>query len=96
MILSIGYAYSSYDASVLVPKLMARYESLAEEIYSDGGRMFLFLNAPPTSRSPYILDQGTQVSQAHAAWVAAYNDGLYSMVECFRSKHPDVSFFVLG
>jgi len=71
---------------------MARYESLVEEIYSDGGSMFLFVNAPPTSRSPFILDQGTHVSQTYAAWVTAYNDGLNLMVKDFGSKHDDVSF----
>lgn len=75
---------------------MARYESLVEEIYSDGGRMFLFVNAPPTSRSPFILDQGTQASQTHAAWVTAYNDGLNLMVKDFGSKHDDVRFSVFG
>lgn len=70
---------------------MARYESLVEEIYADGGRKFLFLNAPPTSRSPFILAEGAQASEAHAAWVTAYNDGLDIMVERFRRKHGDVS-----
>lgn len=78
------------DSSVLVPKLVDRYESAVEEIYADGGRKFLFLNVPPTSRSPYILDQGTAVSQKHAAWLSAYNDGLSSMVQGFRSRHADV------
>ncbi|KAJ5137660.1 hypothetical protein N7476_008274 [Penicillium atrosanguineum] len=90
----IGRAYANYDASVLVPKLMAQYESLVREIYADGGRKFLFLNAPPTSRSPFILAEGAQASEAHAAWVTAYNDGLDTMVERFRRKHSDVKTVV--
>ncbi|KAJ5294363.1 hypothetical protein N7508_009184 [Penicillium antarcticum] len=83
----IGSAYSSNDASVLVPKLMAQYESLVGEIYANGGRKFLFLNVPPTSRSPLFLDQGTDVVNAHAAWVTAYNKGLQSMIKSFKSNH---------
>ncbi|KAJ6131395.1 hypothetical protein N7523_001855 [Penicillium sp. IBT 18751x] len=86
----IGWAYATYDASVLVPKLMTQYESLLEQVYGDGGRKFLFLNAPPTSRSPFILASGAQASEAHAAWVTAYNDGLYTMVKQFKRKHDDV------
>jgi phospholipase/lecithinase/hemolysin len=91
---SVGWAYATYNASILVPKLMARYESLVEEIYADGGRRFLFLNVPPTSRSPSILAEGTQASETHAAWVAVYNDGLSTMVESFKRKHRDVGPFL--
>lgn len=87
---SVGRAFSVNESRVLVPKLMDKYGSLIEQIYADGGRRFLFLNVPPTSHSPFILDQGMGVSQKHAAWVTAYNDELRSMVERFRSAHDDV------
>jgi hypothetical protein len=69
---------------------MAQYRSLIEEIYADGGRKFLFLNVPPASRSPYILDQGESVSQQHAAWTTVYNDGLAKMRAEFKAAHHDV------
>jgi hypothetical protein len=72
---------------------MAQYKSLIEEIYANGGRKFLFLNVPPTSRSPLFLDQGTDVVNAHAAWVTAYNKGLTSMIKSFKSSHSGVSYF---
>jgi phospholipase/lecithinase/hemolysin len=70
---------------------MAQYKSLVEEIYADGGRRFLFVNVPPASRSPYILDQGESVSEKHAAWTTAYNDGLASMRAELEDAHDDVS-----
>lgn len=70
---------------------MARYESLAEKIYADGGRKFLFVNVPPTSRSPYVMNQGADAAEQHAAWLDVFNKGLKSMVKGFKANHADVS-----
>ncbi|KAJ5758819.1 Acetylesterase [Penicillium odoratum] len=86
----VGWAYSSLNASVLVPELMAVYKSLVEQIYAKGGRKFLFLNVPPTGRSPYILDQGISASLAHASWLSVYNEHLKLMVQVFQNEHPDI------
>lgn len=95
IVCSVGRAFSSMDASSTVPLLINEYQSLAEEIYADGGRKFLFLNVPPTSRSPYILDQGPDVAEAHAAWLNVFNEGLSSMVNDFGAEHPDVRIFLV-
>ncbi|KAJ5669083.1 hypothetical protein N7462_010153 [Penicillium macrosclerotiorum] len=86
----VGWDFSSTNASVIVPELMAQYKSLIEEIYSDGGRKFLFLNVPSVSRSPYILDQGESVSELHAAWTTVFNNGLSAMIKDFKTNHKDV------
>ncbi|KAJ5337740.1 hypothetical protein N7452_004468 [Penicillium brevicompactum] len=83
----IGSAYSSNEASVLVPKLLAQYKSLIENIYANGGRKFLILNVPPTSRSPLLLDQGTDAVEAHAKWLAYYNESLQKMVDDFKANN---------
>ncbi|KAJ5131063.1 CAZyme family CE16 [Penicillium bovifimosum] len=83
----IGWAWSSNEASLLVPKLMARYKALAEQIYTNGGRKFLFLNVPAVSRSPQILNQGADAANGHAAWVTAYNTGLKAMVDDFIASN---------
>lgn len=87
---SVGWDYSSTDASKVVPTLMAQYASLVEGIYASGGRKFLFVNVPPTSRSPYILSSGEAASEEHAAWLQVFNEGLSSMVDRFRANHSDV------
>lgn len=76
---------------MLVPRLMARYKWLAEELYCDGARKFVFVNVPPTSRSPYIMNRGLESSRQHAAWLSIFNQGLKLMVLGFRDAHPDVS-----
>lgn len=91
---SAGNGYSNTDPNEIIPKLMKRYESLVEKIYSDGGRKFLFLNVPPTSRTPSFLAQGSDVQKTHMEWVAVYNKQLASMVKGFETDHPDVSLFL--
>ena len=95
--ISIGNAFYSTDAATYTPKLISRLESLVEEVYKNGGRKFLFLNVPPTSRSPLFLDQGEEVVEQHAAYLAVYNENLEGMVERFNKGKGDVSFsFLFG
>ena len=87
---SVGWVYSYENSSTVVPMLMAEYRSLVQQIYDKGGRNFLFLNVPPTSRSPYILASGLEASREHAAWLSVYNEGLKLMAMGFQDDHPDV------
>ncbi|OJI82311.1 hypothetical protein ASPTUDRAFT_45756 [Aspergillus tubingensis CBS 134.48] len=87
----IGNAFYSTDAATYTPKLISRLESLVEEVYKNGGRKFLFLNVPPTSRSPLFLDQGEEVVEQHAAYLAVYNENLEGMVERFNKGKGDVT-----
>lgn len=89
---SIGNAYYSTDAETYTPKLISRLESLVEEVYKNGGRKFLFLNVPPTSRSPLFLEQGEEVVKQHAEYLSVYNENLEGMVDDFTKKKGDVSF----
>ncbi|KAJ5487659.1 hypothetical protein N7530_001959 [Penicillium desertorum] len=79
----IGWAWSSNDANVLIPKIMAQYKAQAEKIYASGGRKFVFLNVPPTSRSPQIASEGTTAAAGHAKWLASFNAALKTMVDEF-------------
>lgn len=71
---------------------MTQYESLVLDIYANGGRKFLFVNVPPTDRSPYFIDQGTETTTQLAAWIKAYNEGIKTMITTLKSKHKDVSW----
>ncbi|KAE8136237.1 GDSL lipase/esterase [Aspergillus pseudotamarii] len=87
----IGNAFYNTDANTFTPKLIARLASLVEQIYSAGGRKFLFLNVPPTSRSPMFINQGNATVEQHAAYLAVYNKNLESMVDEFKINHTDVT-----
>lgn len=90
ILVSIGNAYSNTDAEKFTPKLIARYRSLAEKIYRDGGRKFLFLNVPPASRTPQFLEQGDETVESHAKYLSVFNEKLESMVKSFTASHEDV------
>lgn len=91
---SIGNSFYNQDANTFTPKLTARIASLVQKIYDLGGRKFLFLNVPPTGRSPFFLEQGNATVQQHAAYLAVYNKNLKAMVDEFKANHTDVSAFL--
>lgn len=73
------------------PKLITRYASLVEGLYADGARKFLFLNVPPTTRSPLIQSRGESAVAKHEKFVSIFNDALEDMVLSFNLAHLDVS-----
>lgn len=87
---SIGNAYSSTNAKRLTPRLIARYRELVEKIYRDGGRKFLFINVPPSSRTPKLLEQGQKAVKEHATYLSVFNNNFESMVKSFAADHKDV------
>ncbi|OQE47544.1 hypothetical protein PENCOP_c001G06049 [Penicillium coprophilum] len=87
----IGWGHQNTQPSVLVPRLMAQYRFLVEKVYASGGRKFLFLNVPPTDRSPMIIKEGPEAVKTYATWVKAYNNGLQTMINDFKSSHTDTT-----
>ncbi|OJJ35603.1 hypothetical protein ASPWEDRAFT_112368 [Aspergillus wentii DTO 134E9] len=90
----VGNAYSSTDADTLTPKLITRYLSLVEKIYNDGGRKFLFINVPPTGRTPMFLDQGDEAVKQLGAYVETFNKNLEAKVKEFNANHTDTTTVV--
>jgi phospholipase/lecithinase/hemolysin len=91
---SVYYGFTHREEpSGFVSTLMNQYRPLIEQIYSDGIRKFLFLNCPPSTRSPQVHEENDlpEQFQCHAEIVTAYNEGLKSMLSQFRDEHKDVS-----
>jgi hypothetical protein len=88
---SCGNAFGLSDTQNVTTQLLTKYESLADELYSYGARQFVFLNVPPTSRSPLFLSDGPTVDQEQAAFVDNFNKGVQAMTVDFHRHHPDVS-----
>lgn len=74
----------------MVPELMDNYFRLVHELYESGARQFLFLNVPPTTRSPKIVSQNDTV--AHSTYVGIYNRELSARIERFRKKYSEVGY----
>ncbi|KAG2025765.1 hypothetical protein GB937_002487 [Aspergillus fischeri] len=87
----IGNAYYRTNASTFVPQLIGRLEDLAKDIYSSGGRKFLFVNVPPINRTPMFIQQGDWAIEHSAAYLAFYNQQLATMVERFKSNNTSVT-----
>ncbi|RAK71752.1 SGNH/GDSL hydrolase family protein [Aspergillus fijiensis CBS 313.89] len=87
----IGNAYASTDAASYTPRLIARLKQQVAQIYAAGGRRFLFLNVPPTSRSPLFLEQGNATVALHAAYLATFNKNLEAMVQGLRGEFAGVT-----
>ncbi|PYI13176.1 cellulose-binding GDSL lipase/acylhydrolase [Aspergillus violaceofuscus CBS 115571] len=87
----IGNAYATTDAASYTPQLIARLKQQVAQLYATGARKFLFLNVPPTSRSPFFLDQGNATVARHAAYLATYNRNLEAMVQGLRGEFAGVT-----
>lgn len=87
-----GFAHND-DPSFFVSSLLNKYRPLVEQIYSAGVRKFLFLNCPPSTRSPQVHEENDlpEQFQRHAEMVTAYNDGLKNMVHRFSVDHKDAT-----
>jgi hypothetical protein len=92
-----GFAHND-DPSTFVSTLLDKYRPLVEQLYTDGVRKFLFLNCPPSTRSPQVHEENDLPEQfeRHAVMVTAYNDGLKDMVQRFSDDHEDVSTSLLS
>lgn len=88
---SIGNAFYNTEADTFIPQLMDRLSSLVEQIISAGGRKFVFLNVPPTSRSPFFTEQGEETVEQHAAYLDVYNQQLESLVTGLSANGTEVN-----
>ncbi|KAL4918964.1 GDSL lipase/esterase [Aspergillus aurantiobrunneus] len=87
----IGNAFYNTDADTFVPQLVDRLESLVQQIISAGGRKFLFLNVPPTGRSPFFIAQGEETMEQHAAYLDVYNQQIESLVTGLSANGTEVT-----
>ncbi|KAL4784547.1 hypothetical protein BJX76DRAFT_367544 [Aspergillus varians] len=87
----IGNSFYNTDADTFVPQLMDKLDSLVQRIITAGGRKFLFLNVPPTSRSPLFVAQGEETMAQHAAYLDVYNQQLESLVSGLSATNSEVT-----
>jgi phospholipase/lecithinase/hemolysin len=58
-------------------------------VYQTGLRSFLFLNVPPTDRSPASLNRSTAPNQK--AQIATFNSLMVDRVNAFKNSRKDAS-----
>ncbi|PKS10975.1 hypothetical protein jhhlp_002734 [Lomentospora prolificans] len=86
--------WSGEDATTeLYGQIFDVYASLVNDLYTAGGRNFVFLNVPPVQRSPLILDQGEQAIELETAALDKFNaliDGLAKDLKTAHEKEVNV------
>lgn len=87
-----GFAHND-QPSTFISAVLGKYRLLVEQLYSDGVRKYLFLNCPPSTRSPQVHEENDLPEQfhRHAVMVTAYNEGLRDMVQSFTNDHDDTN-----
>lgn len=73
----IGLSYATAtNQTALDANLIDAYFAQMQRLYSLGARNFLFLNVPPTDRSPLIIGRGADAQAKYAAAVKDFNSRL--------------------
>ncbi|KAJ9213421.1 CAZyme family CE16 [Paecilomyces variotii] len=85
----IGDSYITADVDSTLPVLLECYFNLVKDLYEANARRFIFLNIPPTTRSPRI--KGENHTAVHAEFVQRYNQALKDKIHAFSQNHPDTS-----
>ncbi|KZV98251.1 hypothetical protein EXIGLDRAFT_669577 [Exidia glandulosa HHB12029] len=92
----IGGSYqSASNQSTINSQLMDSYFNEMERLYGYGGRNFLFLNVPPTDRSPLIMTVSAEDQAKYKAAVQDYNSQLAARVAGLVAAHTDVQAWVV-
>lgn len=88
--------YNGADATaILNKKIFAIYDGLMKELYNTGARNFVFLNVPPTDRSPLITGQGADSVALLAANIKAFNGAVKNLALGVKRTYPDTNVFTV-
>lgn len=83
----VGNSYWLEDAKELNAKIVARYAEQVDALYTSGGRNFVFLNVPPTDRSPLILGQGDWAVTTLRADIEDFNGKVSEMAKKLKERN---------
>ncbi|KIJ45101.1 carbohydrate esterase family 16 protein [Sphaerobolus stellatus SS14] len=87
----IGNSYGNGgNRSAFSVTLLNAYFNLVQEVYSAGGRNFLFVNVPPMDRSPLMLAEPTSAQALEKSVIADFNTRLAANVNTFQAANSGV------
>ncbi|KAF8901873.1 hypothetical protein CPB84DRAFT_1846586 [Gymnopilus junonius] len=85
--------YQSGNRSAFSETLLDNYFELVKELYTAGGRNFLFANVPPIDRSPLMLAQDASAQALEKSVIADFNTRLLSRISSFQASNSGVKTF---
>lgn len=80
---------------ILNKKIFAVYDGLVKELYNTGARNFVFLNVPPTDRSPLMIGQGADSAALIAKDLKAFNSAIASLAAGVRKNYANTNVFTV-
>ncbi|GAA5824102.1 hypothetical protein JCM5353_006145 [Sporobolomyces roseus] len=72
------------------PLIFDTYTKLVNELYDLGARNILFLNVPPTHKTPYVKTKSAKDIATFETLIASYNHRLFSFVTNLVDLHPEM------
>ncbi|GAA6051104.1 hypothetical protein JCM3770_004716 [Rhodotorula araucariae] len=90
----MGYSTlrGGYNASELIPRIVASYDASISRLYEGGARKFLLVLVPPTYRSPYIRSFGESMVAQLAININQYTLALNAAISALKARFPDAVF----
>ncbi|PPQ92975.1 hypothetical protein CVT25_000176 [Psilocybe cyanescens] len=82
------------DHSAFTDTLLNAYFALVNKLVDVGARNFLFVNVPPTDRSPKTIALGASAQTLNKDFVDTYNAKLAAKVNAFRLSKNGVKTFM--
>ncbi|KZV76539.1 carbohydrate esterase family 16 protein [Peniophora sp. CONT] len=86
--------YESGDRDAFNDVLLDNYFELVEKLFDTGARNFLFLNVPPTDRSPLILAYDASVQALLKSCITDFNTKLAQRASALASTHSGVKTWI--
>jgi phospholipase/lecithinase/hemolysin len=91
----LGNSYfRSQNESAFDTTLLNAEFALVQKLYNVGARNFLFLNVPPTDRSPLLLAQPASSQSLLKANILDFNTQLAKFAQNFKAKNSGVTTFL--
>ncbi|OSC98462.1 carbohydrate esterase family 16 protein [Trametes coccinea BRFM310] len=86
--------YEPGDRDAFSDTLLDSYFGQIQELFNVGARNFLFINVPPTDRSPLMIGQGATAQALLKQTIAGYNSKLAARAASFQAANPGVQTWV--
>lgn len=77
-------------------KIFDVYGKAVEELYASGARNFVFLNVPPTNRSPLLIGEGKENQELARVDILAFNGLIESLAADLKDRYKEVNVWVIN
>jgi phospholipase/lecithinase/hemolysin len=93
----VGNSYwkGSNVTDVLYADIFKQYADMVDELYSSGGRNFVFLNVPPVDLSPLTMGEGETAMETERKSIADFNKLIANLAKSVKTAHGEVNIWLI-